>query len=393
MNTSEHFYRDIPECYAMVDVFNKIYSRAVPIDWLLVMTDVVQSTQAIEAGRYKDVNIAGGLAVMAIANLIESMDFPFIFGGDGVTLLIPNQLEQAVRAVLIDTRDKIALALDLQLRIALVPIKTLYQQGYQLRVAKLRLSTYYTQAIIEGDALEIAESWLKAPSENNPFLIISTKELAIVANFNGFSCRWQDIPSEKGEIITLIVKFRTQDALLRQQELTALLAFLREHYGQESDYHPIQIKQMRSGGLKLLRHEMAIRTAGYSWLIGLRLAISIMAQFTLMRCAQLLAIPIHLHWVDVLHLKEMNKISADFRKFDGTLKMVISGTTANRTQLMSYLNNAYQQGRFFYGIHVSDRALLTCLMHLDSKSEVHFVDGADGGYTMAAKQLKAQIRQ
>jgi hypothetical protein len=32
-------------------------------------------------------------------------------------------------------------------------------------------------------------------------------------------------------------------------------------------------------------------------------------------------------------------------------------------------------------------------MHTASGAEVHFVDAADGGYAIAAKQIKAQIRE
>ena len=34
---------------------------------------------------------------------------------------------------------------------------------------------------------------------------------------------------------------------------------------------------------------------------------------------------------------------------------------------------------------------MTCLMHVGSAREVHFIDGADGGYALAAKMLKGQV--
>ena len=52
----------------------------------------------------------------------------------------------------------------------------------------------------------------------------------------------------------------------------------------------------------------------------------------------------------------------------------------------------HETGDLFYGVHVSDRALTTCLMHEGTVREVHFVDAADGGYALAAKQLKRQLR-
>jgi hypothetical protein len=389
MTTTDSFYRDIPLSHCMSDVFDAQWSRAVPADWLLLMTDVVQSTQAIEAGLYRDVNVAGGLAVMAMANLMESMDFPFVFGGDGVTMLIPSRLENAARAVLLDTRDKVQTIFNLHLRVAVIPMQTLQDSGHQLRVAKLRFSAQYTQAMLDGDALAVAEAWLKV--SNSPFLIESAQ--SSTANFSGFVCRWQDIPSAKGEIVALIVAFCSQDTQQRQQELNALLDFINVHYGQESDYHPVQVKQMRAGGFKLLWREIRIRSATRPWRVRLKIAITLSLQVALIKLTRLLRIPLRIAWMDMLHLEEHNAICADFRKFDGSLKMVISGTAANRNQLTDYLKQARQAGRLYYGLHVSNRAHLTCLVQLGSSSEVHFVDGADGGYAMAAKQLKAQLAQ
>lgn len=41
---------------------------------------------------------------------------------------------------------------------------------------------------------------------------------------------------------------------------------------------------------------------------------------------------------------------------------------------------------------MADTALMTCLVFNLRKSEhVHFVDGGDGGFAIAAKQLKTQL--
>ena len=46
-----------------------------------------------------------------------------------------------------------------------------------------------------------------------------------------------------------------------------------------------------------------------------------------------------------------------------------------------------------YGMHVSQTALMTCLVTSPTESlHVHFVDGGDGGYTSAATIMKAQAR-
>jgi spermidine synthase len=51
------------------------------------------------------------------------------------------------------------------------------------------------------------------------------------------------------------------------------------------------------------------------------------------------------------------------------------------------------QGVLRYGMNVSQTALMTCLVTSPTDNlHVHFVDGGDGGYTNAAKTMKAQAR-
>jgi hypothetical protein len=46
-----------------------------------------------------------------------------------------------------------------------------------------------------------------------------------------------------------------------------------------------------------------------------------------------------------------------------------------------------------YGLHTSKTALMTCLVFDRFGKQVHFVDGSNGGYTLAAKQLKTQLAE
>jgi len=84
---------------------------------------------------------------------------------------------------------------------------------------------------------------------------------------------------------------------------------------------------------------------------------------------------------------------ADFQKFDGSLKMILSLTSQQVIDLKGVLEKSRTQGKIFFGLHESDRALMTCLIHSGSGNEVHFVDAADGGYALAAKQLKEQEKE
>lgn len=83
---------------------------------------------------------------------------------------------------------------------------------------------------------------------------------------------------------------------------------------------------------------------------------------------------------------------SDYQKFDDTLRMVISGELAQREQLIQYLEKQYEAGHLLYGFHVSDRALMTCLVYESEGRHIAFVDGADGGYALAAKVLKEKLK-
>lgn len=50
---------------------------------MIGVADIVESTKAIAAQRYKAVNMAGAAVIAAITNALEGREFPFVFGGDG----------------------------------------------------------------------------------------------------------------------------------------------------------------------------------------------------------------------------------------------------------------------------------------------------------------------
>jgi hypothetical protein len=72
--------------------------------------------------------------------------------------------------------------------------------------------------------------------------------------------------------------------------------------------------------------------------------------------------------------------------------MIIAGNAAQRERLTRYLEDGYKRGALVYGLHITDRALMTCLVFERMGRQVHFVDGADGGYALAAKAMKERLR-
>jgi Protein of unknown function (DUF3095) len=83
--------------------------------------------------------------------------------------------------------------------------------------------------------------------------------------------------------------------------------------------------------------------------------------------------------------------NSDFRKFDGMLRMVIDGTDNQASQLEQFLQAENRQGHLVFGMHKSKQALVTCIVRSFTGNHMHFVDGSDGGYALAARGLKAQL--
>ena len=82
--------------------------------------------------------------------------------------------------------------------------------------------------------------------------------------------------------------------------------------------------------------------------------------------------------------------NTDYRRFDDTLRILIdcSREQADKSDLL--LAQHAQSGALKYGLHRSDTALMTCLVfNLENSEHIHFVDGSDGGFTAAAKKMKA----
>ena len=85
----EEFFGTLPifaEFEGVADVSNY---RPLPDNWALATADIVGSTGAIEAGRYKSVNMAGASVISALLNALGRRDLPFVFGGDGALVAFP----------------------------------------------------------------------------------------------------------------------------------------------------------------------------------------------------------------------------------------------------------------------------------------------------------------
>ena len=82
--------------------------------------------------------------------------------------------------------------------------------------------------------------------------------------------------------------------------------------------------------------------------------------------------------------------NADFRKFDDGLRMTLDCSPAFADALEARLAAAEDFAN--WGVFRQEAAQVTCFVpSVTERGHVHFVDGAGGGYTMAAKAMKARL--
>ena len=373
-------FRDITEPENFVDV---------PDDWYIIVTDIRGSTKAIEAGRYKDVNLLGAASIVAVLNIADKIEIPFVFGGDGATLLVGPSLLPAASIALLATQQMAKTEFDLDLRVGAVPVKVVVAANYPVKIAKFKVSENYSQAVFIGGGLTRAAELVKDPVADNIYTF-KNNGVSPTADFSGLECRWQDIPSKYGEIVTLLVMVREDLGQQNHQLYRNILEKIEYIYGKEDSLNPIDSQNLKLtlNSAKLIK-ETLVRASNCSWLDRQMYLSKIQLETAL--GSLLMNLKVKTEELDWGVYKDIAIAATDYRKFDDMLRMVISGNGWQRSKLTEYLEQNYLEGKLVYGLHVTNRALMTCLVFERNGQQVHFIDGADGGYTLAAKDMKQRM--
>ena len=81
--------------------------------------------------------------------------------------------------------------------------------------------------------------------------------------------------------------------------------------------------------------------------------------------------------------------NSDFRKFDDNLRMTLDCTPDLADEIERRLAQAWLDNVARFGLHRQSAALMTCIVpSIAERNHFHFVDGAAGGYALAARQMK-----
>jgi len=388
--TTVNFYRDLPVLESFAQTIEVARHAELPPDWWIVVADVIGSTKAIEAGGYKKVNTVGVACIAAVVNVDRSVEMPFVFGGDGATFAVPGSLLDRVIPALREAQRLARESFGLALRVGVVEAARLLENGMRVRIAKIRMSANVSQPALSGRGWEEAERMVKDPSAMG-VLRVQEDGGPCEGSFEGFECRWQAVPSFQDHKLALLVAALSDDAEANLACFRDLSDKIAEIYGDISRYHPLRAEHMSlSFNPRELSHEWHVRAS--------RLTPSARAKYfarmLLLNAAGSYLFARNMDTKTVRWSRYIGEMveNSDFRKFDGMLRMVIDGSEAQYRELRDYLDAQHRQGRLVYGMHRSREALLTCIVFSYNGNHVHFVDGSDGGYAIAARELKAQLK-
>lgn len=388
---NESFFADLPIMENFSDIAKTESYADLPPDWYVAVTDVRDSTRAIQEGRYKEVNLLGASTIIGILNLRKSFSLPFLFSGDGAVVCIPDSLVEQARQSLSATRRMAREIFDLELRAGIVSHSFIRSQGYSVLVARYRVSEHFSQAVFAGGGLQFAEECIKDPMLGLRFGV-GVAEKSALADYSGLECRWKNVPSAHGEIVSIIVQALGETIEQRNTTYRVVLEQIQAIYGTDVMCHPIR-EDLLSLSLseKQLSGESRIRSFGkgfwYRIWYWLKIRYAVLAGLFLMHRNITTA---EVEWG---RYKSDLVANTDFKKFDDKLRLVLSGTTQQRLQLVAFLDKCFHRRELVFGIHAAPAALITCLIFNYQGAHIHLVDSDNGGYTLAAAQLKRQLKE
>jgi hypothetical protein len=324
--------------------------------------------------------MAGAAVIAAVTNALEGREFPFVFGGDGASFAVaPDDLERA-RQALAATAAWVKQDLDLEMRVALVPITAIRAQGLDVRVARFGPSPNLSYAMFSGGGLGFAETAMKRGE-----FAVAMASPGTQPDLTGLSCRFEEIPAVRGLILAvLVMPVQGGDAAAYRRLIEDIVALVERSPdsgrpvppgGPQLRWPPAGVEfeaRARRGGALLTRRLHVFAWTLFYYLI-MRFGIKVSG------------------FVPHVYVQQVVE-NSDFRKYDDGLRMVLDCTPGLERELSARLAAAASAGTARYGLHRQDAAMMTCFTPSAIRSDhVHFIDGARGGYASAATALKATL--
>ena len=372
------YYASIPVFRGFARLMDPALYKPLPEDWMVGVADIVESTKAIADKRYKAVNMAGAAVIAAVTNALEGREFPFVFGGDGASFAVQPDDVTAAREALAATARWVEEDLGLSMRVALVPLRAIRAQGLDVRVARYGPSANLSYAMFAGGGLGWAEAAMKRGEFAVPAAAPGTQP-----DLSGLSCRFEEIPSSRGLILSVLVVPTTgADPRAFRKVIEDIIRLVEQS--------PDAGRPVPPGGPPLRWPPAGIEYEARAARGG-----PLFKRRTVVLAVTLWAYVVMRFGIKVGNFVPKNYVqqvveNSDFRKYDDGLRMILDCTQELERALAALLAKAASERIVRYGLHQQDAAMMTCFTPSVMRSDhVHFIDGAHGGYASAATALKA----
>ena len=387
MNSSvqESFYSELSVHHLSVSELlgDTDHFASVPVGWHVVVTDIKGSTELVAAGHHEEINLIATGSIIAALNIAHAhgIEIPFFFGGDGATPLVPEIVLDSVLVALREHSDNTSQNYSMVLRVGSLPIRNVDEQGCSIRIAKLFRNNAFSIPVVIGDGLLSAEKQIKAADgPEDPHRTQSDKQL----DLSGMECRWDRIkpPQRSGEVVCLLVN--VQEQVESANGLKAVIDHIDTIYGPRVERNPITKEQLHlDSSPSALSKETRVKLGRFDWRYAtehwLRTAIIGPAFMRYAADGQ-------------RYVASVPELS-DTLTIDGRINTVIAGTPDQRAALTIELEAMEDDGSILFGLYASPASIMSCYVRNRDDQHIHFIDGADGGYTIAATMLKKKIRR
>ena len=379
------FFAGLPLLATSRDAFDLGGYRRAPDDWQVAVTDIVDSTSAIAQGRHKTVNFVAAMGIAALRNLCAPSRIPFLFGGDGAVVMVPPEYATRARTELARVRGMAARDFELKMRVGLASVRELRRLGKDMLVGRYEPTPGNSFGVFLGGGVGLLEDSIRGRG-NNDLAALADVPVALddgaSVDLEGLSCRWDTLHSARGAMLTLILQGGAAELGEVHARVTALA-------GPEAETRPVRQEtlKLRWPPADFMLEVRARRRGGSIVLWACRVLIqTLVARLLFARGKPTGSF-------DPQRYRAEMVTNTDFCKFDETVCLVIDCPHAAIEAIRGYLERAAASRGIRYGIHVSETALMTCLVTSAANSlHVHFVDGGSGGYTRAATSLKSAAK-
>lgn len=350
-----------------------------PSDWNVIISDIKNSTVAVNEGRHNDVYLVAAGSLIAGLNVAKAngIEIPFFFGGDGGTLLVPDEILDEVLIGLFMHNLNSMKNFDLELHVGSISVGELMGKGHPIELAKIQYGKGLNKPVIIGDGLRYAEQQIKLSSTERNHETPDGK-----LNLEGLECRWDKVkpPDLTTEIVCYLIE-STQPATQLQVYRDVLLK-IDEIYGTIEKRNPLSPNRMNLlMDFQKLRKEMMVKYG--KWKTN---------YFTNAWFRTVFGKLFFRYTTSGKKYLDQVISNADTLILDGRISTIISGKKEKRIQLINYLQQQEVKGQLIFGHHISKESVMTCYIENRNEKHTHFIDGSEGGYTEASKEFKRKLK-